>query len=101
MTPSSSVLFNIRSNPIVTATLACLASRPVANAFGASSGIIHTCGFGSPAVIERFSTILCKSVYSFSSANSACAIDNAILSEYQKLVIFITTAKIIAIVRIN
>ena len=58
MTPSNSGLSRIKRSPLVTATTACSLSLPVAKAFGAGSSIIYTLGIGSPAVMERFSTVV-------------------------------------------
>ena len=55
-------VLNVRASDAIIAvageygTLSEIASRPVANALGSSSGTIHTLGFGSPDAIARVST---------------------------------------------
>ncbi len=70
-------------SPVVTAITACSLFRPVAKAFGAGSLIIYTLGAGSPAVMERFSTVVYKTKLSALSAFWAPARVKTILSENQ------------------
>src|SRR3989344_5768353 len=82
-TPSSSVLFIRRKIPEVTATTACSASLPVAKALGWGESTKYILGLGKPAVIARFSTMLCKSTAASFGNNFAPVAAMTILSEYQ------------------
>jgi hypothetical protein len=53
----------LSSSPVVTATLACFGSRPVAKAFGAESSMTHTRGRGSPPASRISSTTLTNCWY--------------------------------------
>ena len=56
MTPWSSSRSIFWTSPVVTASDACLGSRPVANAFGAVSSIRYTRGWGRPLARRISST---------------------------------------------
>ena len=58
ITPCSCSRSSLSSRPVVTATLACSGSRPVANAFGAVSSMTQTRGLGSPPASRISSTTL-------------------------------------------
>ena len=58
MTPWSCSRSSLSSRPVVTATLACFGSRPVANAFGAESSMTHSRGGGRPPARRISSTTL-------------------------------------------
>src|SRR5438067_1654716 len=82
-TPSSSMRFILSSRPVVTAMAACFGSRPVANAFGASSSTMYTRGFGRPAAMHKPSMMLCSRAYSTGSAGRARLIRSATASDFQ------------------
>ena len=82
-TPSSSARSSRARSPVVTATTACLGSRPAANALGALSSIMYKRGFGSPAVIDKFSSMRCNSRNLTGSASLAPTDVSATLSENQ------------------
>ena len=60
-TASSSGRLRMRMMPSVTATTACSGLRPVAKAFGVSSGMMAMRGMGRPARWARFATMACSS----------------------------------------
>src|SRR3989338_1355763 len=99
--PSSSVLFINCKMPVVTATTACSASRPVANAFGWGESTIYNLGFGSPAVIQRSSTILCTSRPASSGKGRAPVVMITILSDHQYEPRLMTILKITATTKIE
>ena len=68
---------------MVTAIAACLGFRPVANAFGASSRITNTRGFGKPLAIHNPSTKLCRRRNSTGSAGTARLTASATESDFQ------------------
>src|ERR1035438_10108854 len=74
-TPSSSLSDMSRRRPAVKASEACDGLRPVAKAFGESSGMSHSFGIGSPMCSQRLRTMGATRRYAsgFSVSVTACA----------------------------
>ena len=70
-------------SPVVTATAACLGSRPVANALGASSWMTYSRGLGRPPAMQSPSTMLWSRGYSSTEAGWARLMARAIESDFQ------------------
>ena len=92
MTPRSSSSLRRRRMPVVTATTAFLALRPVAKAFGESLSMTKTLGLGMLARRATSATMKCSRGSFSSDASVAWAMRRAMLPLNQKLKMFITAA---------